>query len=77
MSDKERAQLSHAGSWQVAVALSHEGVYALFEGEECIEALAWLGLSRDELLDRLNEIESIWRGVVGAYFAVGVSFELR
>lgn len=57
---KERAQLSHAG-WQVAVALSHEGVYALFEGEECIEALAWLGLSRDELLDRLNEIESIWR----------------
>lgn len=57
---KERAQLSHA-AWQVGCALSYENVDDLFEGDECIEPLAWLELSREEMLDRLTEVEAVWR----------------
>lgn len=57
---RDRAQLAHS-AWLVALALSNEGMDAVFEGDACVEALAWLKLSRESMLDHLTEIESVWR----------------
>lgn len=57
---RDRAQLAHS-AWLVAQALSNEGIDAVFEGDACVEALAWLELSRESMLEHLTKIESVWR----------------
>ena len=57
---KARSDLAHA-SWQVAMALANEGIDAVLETPECVEATAWLKLDPESLRVRLTEIESVWR----------------
>ena len=57
---KPRFDLAHA-SWQVAMALANEGIDAVLETPECVEATAWLKLDPESLRVRIAEIESIWR----------------
>jgi two-component system, cell cycle response regulator len=57
---KARAQLAHA-AWNIAGALTNEGVDALFDDDECVESLAWLDLSREALLEQLTEVEAVWQ----------------
>ena len=57
---KDRARLAHA-AWLVALALSNEGIDVVLEGDDCVEVLAWLELSRESMLEQLAEIEAVWR----------------
>jgi hypothetical protein len=58
--EARRAQLAHT-AWQLARVLAIEGSEAALENAECQAALHWLPLERENLLQHLQEIESVWR----------------
>lgn len=55
-----RAVLAHC-CWKVSSILSVQDADAVLEDAQCMASLEWLHMLPDELLQRLAEIESVWR----------------
>ena len=55
-----RAVLAHC-CWRVSAILSVQDADAVLDDADCMASLEWLDMLPDELLQRLAEIESVWR----------------
>ena len=57
---EQRAQLARS-TWLLAKVLAAEGWEAALDSTECLAALQWLQLDREELQLQLQDVESVWR----------------